>query len=87
MTAFRLAGSVGYRELRDEVTEIVMKESAIEEPMGPPDTVIPATGYEAIRRLHSGTRVVRGPDWKWGDQVCVRELIISLITVTLLSLI
>lgn len=26
------------------------------------------TGAEMARVLKIGTRVVRGPDWKWGDQ-------------------
>ena len=29
----------------------------------------PVTGVEVIPRLTPGTRVQRGPDWKWGDQV------------------
>lgn len=29
------------------------------------------TGPEMARLLKIGTRVVRGVDWKWGDQVCL----------------
>lgn len=29
----------------------------------------PLTGPEVAALLKLGTRVVRGPDWKWGDQV------------------
>ena len=29
------------------------------------------SGAEALSRMEVGTRVVRGQDWKWGDQVCV----------------
>lgn len=32
-------------------------------------SVPPITGMEVIPRLTPGTRVQRGPDWKWGDQV------------------
>lgn len=31
----------------------------------------PITGVEVIPHLTPGTRVQRGPDWKWGDQVCI----------------
>ena len=27
------------------------------------------TGPEMVSKLRVGTRVMRGPDWKWGDQV------------------
>ena len=27
------------------------------------------SGPEALSRMKAGTRVVRGKDWKWGDQV------------------
>jgi len=30
----------------------------------------PLTGPALVRRIAVGVRVVRGPDWKWGDQVC-----------------
>ena len=29
----------------------------------------PPTGAALVRRITVGVRVVRGPDWKWGDQV------------------
>ncbi|XP_068720941.1 E3 ubiquitin-protein ligase HERC2-like [Montipora capricornis] len=29
---------------------------------------LPITGPEMAKRMKIGTRVVRGPDWKWGDQ-------------------
>lgn len=29
----------------------------------------PPTGAALVRRIMLGVRVVRGPDWKWGDQV------------------
>ena len=28
------------------------------------------SGQEILSRLKVGTRVMRGQDWKWGDQVC-----------------
>ena len=31
--------------------------------------IIPMTGPDMAKRMKIGTRVVRGPDWKWGDQV------------------
>lgn len=30
---------------------------------------LPITGPDMAKRMKIGTRVVRGPDWKWGDQV------------------
>lgn len=30
---------------------------------------VPITGPDMAKRMKIGTRVVRGPDWKWGDQV------------------
>lgn len=30
---------------------------------------LPAVGPEMARMLKVGTKVIRGPDWKWGDQV------------------
>ena len=29
----------------------------------------PPTGAALVRRISVGVRVIRGPDWKWGDQV------------------
>jgi len=34
-----------------------------------PQTPLPVSGPELAARLKIGTRVVRGVDWKWGDQV------------------
>ena len=34
-----------------------------------PKTPLPISGPELAARLKIGTRVVRGVDWKWGDQV------------------
>ena len=31
------------------------------------------TGSEMAKMMKVGTRVVRGPDWKWGDQVSYEE--------------
>lgn len=30
---------------------------------------LPITGPDMAKRMKIGTRLVRGPDWKWGDQV------------------
>lgn len=43
------------------------EEPAPAQPPVPP--VGPASGPEAVPRLIPGVRVVKGPDWKWGDQV------------------
>lgn len=32
-------------------------------------TPLPASGPELAAMMKIGTRVMRGPDWKWGDQV------------------
>jgi len=34
-----------------------------------PKTPLPVSGPDLAARLNIGTRVVRGTDWKWGDQV------------------
>lgn len=33
----------------------------------------PLAGAALVRRISVGVRVVRGPDWKWGDQVLVHN--------------
>lgn len=35
----------------------------------PPTPEEPPTGAALVRRISVGVRVIRGPDWKWGDQV------------------
>ena len=37
---------------------------------------LPAVGPDMARMMKVGTRVIRGPDWKWGDQVCTSFVII-----------
>lgn len=32
---------------------------------------VPISGPELAAMMKIGTRVVRGVDWKWGDQVCL----------------
>ena len=32
-------------------------------------------GPDALARMKADTRVVRGKDWKWGDQVCISFVI------------
>lgn len=34
---------------------------------------LPASGPELASMMKIGTRVMRGQDWKWGDQVCHDE--------------
>ena len=36
---------------------------------------LPITGPDMAKRMRIGTRVVRGPDWKWGDQVQQHDLL------------
>lgn len=31
---------------------------------------LPVSGPELAAMMKIGTRVMRGQDWKWGDQVC-----------------
>ena len=31
-------------------------------------------GPDSFDLMTPGTRVVRGPDWKWGQQVCLYEI-------------
>lgn len=38
---------------------------------------IPVSGPELAALMKIGTRVVRGVDWKWGDQVCSRVVLIG----------
>lgn len=35
----------------------------------PPPAPLPTNGPELAAMMKIGTRVVRGQDWKWGDQV------------------
>ena len=35
----------------------------------PPPAPLPTSGAELAAMMKIGTRVVRGQDWKWGDQV------------------
>ena len=60
----------------NELEEIDIEEEKLdlglaEPPEKPPNvaTTLPASGPELVPHLTPGTRVVRGPDWKWGDQV------------------
>ena len=41
-------------------------------PRTPPP--LPTVGPDMARMMKVGTRVIRGPDWKWGDQVCKHHL-------------
>lgn len=44
----------------------VLEESRKEATPAP----LPASGPELAVMMKIGTRVMRGVDWKWGDQVC-----------------
>lgn len=51
----------------DEGASIKRSASAV---MGDACRPLPSpTGMEAAAQMKLGARVVRGPDWKWGDQV------------------
>ena len=60
-------------KVSEEEEEDVKAESAQspakEDLQGQAPPAGPATGPEVVPRLLPGVRVVRGPDWKWGDQV------------------
>ena len=62
----RLTATVQQDEHRGEEKEV--ESRPVEAPPTSPKA-IPATGPEVIHRLKVGTKVVRGPDWKWVDQV------------------
>lgn len=51
----------------------VLEESRKEAAPAP----LPASGPELAAMMKIGTRVMRGVDWKWGDQAC--ESILQLI--------
>lgn len=70
ITSYRLTGVSELEEIVEEVkpgavTTVPVAEFANTQNSANP----PVTGIEVIPRLIPGTRVQRGPDWKWGDQV------------------
>lgn len=64
-TIMRLAGPCETSEEDDATLAAIIDEgkSAKKRP------TVPLTGPEVVKLMKIGTRVVRGPDWKWGDQV------------------
>ena len=62
----RLAGPCEAKESEDDN----MVAAIIDEGKTPRKTnPVPLTGPEMARMMKINIRVVRGPDWKWGDQV------------------
>ncbi|XP_048589232.1 E3 ubiquitin-protein ligase HERC2 isoform X2 [Nematostella vectensis] len=63
-TIMRLAGPCDTGEEEDAALAAIIDEgkAAKKRP------TVPLTGPEVAKMLKIGTRVVRGPDWKWGDQ-------------------
>ena len=64
-------------KLEDPLTPSLEETGPVVAPIGP------ASGPDVVPRLLPGVRVVRGPDWKWGDQVsntctCTCNMIIML---------
>lgn len=64
-TIMRLAGPCEATEEEDSSLAAIIDEpkAAKKAPS------VPMTGPDVAKRMKIGTRVVRGPDWKWGDQV------------------
>lgn len=70
-TIMRLAGPCETGEEEDAALAAIIDEgkSSKKRP------TVPLTGPEVVKLMKIGTRVVRGPDWKWGDQVVMLLLI------------
>ena len=62
----RLTATVQKQDKHSGEEEVETKP--VEAPPTSPKAV-PVTGPELIHRMRVGTKVVRGPDWKWVDQV------------------
>lgn len=55
---------------KDEDVEVTQRENQGDNhALSSTATSAPTTGPDVAARLVTGTRVTRGPDWKWGDQV------------------
>ncbi len=66
---FRLSGVTEMEQVEEEETKLDPALSLTEEDVGQFVPVGPASGPDVVPRLLQGVRVVKGPDWKWGDQV------------------
>lgn len=68
---FRLSGVTEMEQVVEEEETKLMDPalSLTEEDVGQFVPVGPASGPDVVPRLLQGVRVVKGPDWKWGDQV------------------
>lgn len=64
-TIMRLAGPCDTGEEEDAALAAIIDEGKTSKKR----PTVPLTGPEAVKLMKIGTRVVRGPDWKWGDQV------------------
>ena len=65
---YRLTGVTEVEEKFEEQKREPMPPPGIEDSSQSSDSG-PTSGPEVVPRLTHGARVVRGPDWKWGDQV------------------
>ena len=64
-TIMRLAGPCEATEEEDSSLAAIIDEPKAAKKV----PSVPMTGPDVAKRMKIGTRVVRGPDWKWGDQV------------------
>lgn len=69
-TIMRLAGPCESGEEEDATLAAIIDEGKTSKKR----PAVPLTGPEVVKLMKIGTRVVRGPDWKWGDQVSSVEL-------------
>ena len=66
-TILRLTGPSDEKSDDDEMLAAAIIDES-KKPRTPPP--LPTVGPEMARMMKVGTKVIRGPDWKWGDQVC-----------------
>lgn len=64
----RLTASVQQEEHKADEKDVVSRPV---ETAPPSPKATPTTGSEVIHKLKTGVKVVRGPDWKWDNQVTV----------------
>lgn len=64
----RLTACVQHEERKTDEREVVSRPV---ETAPPSPKATPTTGPEVIHKLKTGVKVVRGPDWKWDNQVTV----------------
>lgn len=64
-TIMRLAGPYDTGEEEDAALAAIIDEGKTSKKR----PTLPLMGPEVVKLMKIGTRVARGPDWKWGDQV------------------